>query len=161
MTRIVLLLSLALSPLLTRPVAVQAQGPMELLRVIRQGGGWISLPVTGGSAEVTTDTVPTLGVALQGCVTVWPGHSGTWTLEASDPLNDQRLEATAGPGEGVPFSYQTGPRSVLGVRVKWSEPRDTTLHLWVGLEVPTSSEDPCTPRYRGGAGGRPLSSSPQ
>lgn len=134
-------------------MAAEGQGPMQILRTIQQGGGWISIPVTNGSAEVTTDTLPTLGIALQGCMTVWPGHSGTWTLAASDPLNDQQLEATALPGEGVPFSYQTGSRSALDVRVRWSEARDTTLHLWVGLEVPTSSEDPCTPRYRGGSGG--------
>ncbi len=143
----------ALAVLLAAPRSASAQGPMELLRVIRQGGGWISLPINEGVADLTSDTVPTLGVALAGCVTVWPGHSGTWILEATDPLNEQGLEATATPGEGVPFSYQTGPRSVLDVRVRWSEPRDTTLHLWVGLDVPTSREDPCTPRYRKSSGG--------
>jgi hypothetical protein len=140
------------APLLVAAPA-EAQGPFELLRRVQQGGGWISVPVTEGAAEITTDTLPTFGLALEGCVTVWPGHSGTWTLEARDPLNEQAFDAVSGPGEGARFSYQTGPRSVLDVRVRWSEPRDTTLHLWVGLEVPTSREDPCTPRYRQGSGG--------
>lgn len=149
------LAALSLATLLALPAPAAAQGPMELLRTIRQGGGWISLPVTEGVIDVATDTVPTLGIALEGCVTVWPGHSGTWTLEADDPLNDQRLEAVARPGEGVPFSYRTGPRSVLDVRVRWSEPRDTVLHLWVGVEVPAIDRDACEPRYRRNSGGTP------
>ena len=151
------LLPVALSALIGltwTPRPAEAQGPLELLRRVQQGGGWISIPVTEGAADVTTDTLPTLGLALEGCVTVWPGHSGTWTLEARDPLNDQEFDAVSNPGESARFSYQTGRRSVLDVRVRWSEQRDTTLHLWVGLDVPTSREDPCTPRYRDGSGRR-------
>lgn len=153
MTRSLLVLGLALLAHLAIPTPAQGQNPLELLRNIRQGGGWVSIPVTAGAATMDTDTIRTFGLALDGCLTVWPGHSGTWTVEASDPLNDQRLEAVARPGEGVRFSYQAGPKSVLGVSVEWSERRDTVLHVWVGVDSNLSDRDACVPRYRAQPGG--------
>lgn len=142
-----LLMALAMGPLL--PGAVQAQG--DLLQSIRQGGGWVEIPISGGSGKLQTEAVPTLGLTITGCMTVWPGHSGVWSLEARDRVNGGRLDVTASPGEGVPFSYRTGLRSLLDVQVQWSEARDTTLILWVGLEGTTRTpRDACAPVYGNG-----------
>jgi len=144
------------------PIQASAQAPLELLRSIRQGGGWLAIPVREGTAVLRTDTIPTFGLAVNGCLTVWPGHSGTWSVEARDPLNEQSLEALVRPGEGVRFSYQTGTRSALGVQVRWSEPRDTVLRVWVGVETGDPDRDACTPKYRGsGGGGAGLPESPE
>lgn len=129
---------------------VAAQGPGELLRTIRQGGGWVSIPIRAGEGSLRTDTVPTLGVTLAGCLNVWGGHSGEWTIQARDPVNGGSLDATAVPGEGVPFSYRTGLRSLLDVEVRWSEPRDTTLLVWIGLEGVVRERDACAPTYGSG-----------
>lgn len=150
MNRFLLILAAVLTVQLGIPVAGSAQSPLELLRSIRQGGAWISIPVTGGEGRLTTDTVTTLGVRLDGCLTVWGGHSGSWTLDARDPVNGERLDAVALPGQGVRFNYQTGPRSQVDVRVRWTEPRDTVLLVWVGLERENSPRDACTPVYGSG-----------
>jgi hypothetical protein len=132
------------------PDPARAQSPVQLLRSIAQGGGWISIPVTEGVGTIRTDTVPTLGIKVEGCLTVWPGHSGEFTVAARDPLNDESLDAVAKPGQGVPFSYQAGPRSALDVKVEWSEPRDTTLIVWIGVKTRNPDRDACEPRYSGG-----------
>lgn len=132
------------------PTTAHAQSPVQLLRSIAQGGGWIRIDVEEGVGTIQTDTVPTLGLKVEGCLTVWPGHSGAFTVAARDPLNDQSLDATARPGEGVPFSYQAGPRSALDVKVEWTEPRDTTLLVWVGVKTRNPERDACEPRYSGG-----------
>jgi hypothetical protein len=141
-------LTLALAVAAPRPV--QAQGAAGLLRSIQQGGGWVAIPIEDGSGTLRTDTIPTLGLTLAGCVQVWPGHSGEWTIQARDPVNGGHLDATAEPGQGVPFSYRTGMRSLLDVNVRWSEPRDTTLLLWVGLDGVPGRSDACEPVYGGG-----------
>lgn len=141
---------LALAVLLSVPANAHAQNPMQLLRSIQQGGGWISVPITEGRGEIATDTVPTFGLSVKGCLTVWPGHSGRWTLKAEDPLNDQQLDAEATPGEGIPFSYASGPRSALDVLITWSEARDTTLNVWVGVDTGNPERNACTPVYPGG-----------
>lgn len=144
-------LALPLALFLALPSAAQGQSALDLMQSIRQGGGWVSIPVAGGSGSLSTVTLLTLGMGIEGCFTVWPGHSGTWTLNARDPLNQERLDTLARPGEGVRFSYQTGTRSSLNVDVRWSEPRDTVLNLWVGLETGNRDRDACMPRYEGGA----------
>lgn len=136
--------------LVTLPGAGRAQTPLDVLRTLQQGGGWVSIPVVQGSGEISTRTVRTPSLNLSGCVTVWGGHSGEWTLKANDPLNGGRLETVVRPGEGTPFSYETGPQSRLDVRVRWSEPRDTVLLLWIGLEGVASRPDACVPVYGGG-----------
>jgi hypothetical protein len=144
----ILVPALLLAAALLHPEAASAQPGAELLQSIQRGGGWVDIPIEGGAGGLRTDTVPTLGVTLAGCLTVWGGHSGEWTLEARDPVNGGRLDATASPGEGVPFTYRTGLQSVLDVRVRWSEPRDTVLRVWVGLGRATAGgRDPCTPTY--------------
>ena len=128
------------------PAPARAQAPAELIRAIRSGGSWVAIPISRGRASLSSDTVPTLGLTLNGCLTVWGGHSGEWTFEARDELNGKRLDAVAAPGRGVPFSVETGMRSHLDLEVRWSEPRDTVLQLWVGLEIP-ARPNACTPVY--------------
>jgi len=146
-------LALALLTAATLALPAQAQNPMQLLQSIRQGGGWLAVPITDGAGEIATDTIPTFGLAVKGCLTIWPGHSGSWTVKVQDPLSDQRLDAETLPGVGVPFSYQGGPRSALDVQIGWSEPRDTTLLVWVGVDTGNPDRDACEPVYpeRGGA----------
>jgi len=130
-----------------RPAAVHAQSIEELRRSVEEGGGWVGIPIVAGTGSVSTPTVPTMGITLKGCVQIWGGHSGTWNIEARDMIGEGRLAVdTARPGQSVPFTYTAGMRSQLTVDVAWSEPRDTTLLLWVGLERSgSSSRDACKP----------------
>jgi hypothetical protein len=129
-----------------RPAGVEAQTLEDLARSVEQGGGWVGIPIVAGEGSVSTPTVPTMGITLNGCVQVWGGHSGTWDIEARDLINQGRLAVKAAPGQSVPFTYTAGMRSQLTVDVAWSERRDTTLLLWVGLERPGSSApDACKP----------------
>ena len=53
-----------------------------------------------------------------------------------------------GGGETLEFEYTTGLTAQLDVDVEWSEPRDTTLLLWIGLDTSTSEgEGACDPAY--------------
>jgi len=55
------------------------------------------------------------------------------------------------PGEPVEFSYTTGTLSRLTVEARWSEARDTTLLVWIGLETRTPRRpDACVPVYGNG-----------
>lgn len=146
MTRFAPTAFLGLALASTLPSPATAQAPAELLQAVRAGGRWVAIPISGGRASISSDTVPTLGLTLTGCFTVWPGHSGEWTFEARDRLNDESLDAVATPGEGVPFSVQTGMQSHVDLQVRWSEPRDTVLQVWVGLEIPTRP-NACEPVY--------------
>ncbi len=145
-----LVIAFGLALAATFPSSLQAQAPAELIQAVRAGGSWVAIPVSAGRASLSSDTLPTLGLTLTGCFTVWPGHSGEWTFEARDALNDRTLDAVATPGVGVPFSVQTGMQSHLDLDVRWSEARDTVLQVWVGLEIPTRP-DACEPVY--GEGG--------
>ena len=52
------------------------------------------------------------------------------------------------PGEPVAFSYTTGTMSRLTVEARWSEARDTTLLVWIGLETRNPRRpDACVPVY--------------
>ena len=150
MTRSALTAALGLVLVATLPSRARAQAPAELIQAVRAGGSWVALPVTGGRASLFSDTLPTLGLTLTGCFTVWPGHSGEWTFEAHDALNGRSLDAVATPGVGVPFSVETGMQSHLNLEVRWSEPRDTVLQVWVGLDIPTRP-DACEPVYGEGS----------
>lgn len=128
---------LALTSLLPSPAG--AQSVRDLLASVQRGGGWVSVPIEDGVGKLSTATLPTAGLTVAGCVQVWEGHSGEWQIEARDRLGDGRLEMSAAPGESVPFSYTAGLRSQLEVDFAWSEPRDTTLFLWVGLARPNQA----------------------
>jgi hypothetical protein len=134
------------------PHHARAQIMEELLAGIQRGGGWVSVPIENGMGEFESGLLPTMGVKLSGCMTIWEGHSGGWQISAWDALGEARLEATVRPGEPVLFSYAAGMRSQLNASFRWSEPRDTTLVLWIGLERPErQGEEACNP-LAGGSG---------
>ena len=124
------------------PAPVEGQSVRDLLATVQRGGGWVSIPIEDGRGHLTTAAVPTGGLTLSGCVHVWPGHTGRFDIRAQDALGNGRFSMNAGAGESVPFSYTAGLRSQLEVDFAWSEPRDTTLYLWVGLARP--NQDPTT-----------------
>lgn len=142
------LLTLAAALVLLGAIASPASGQTvsDLLASVQRGGGWVSVPIRNGTGHVTTAAVPTVGVTLSGCVHVWAGHSGQWAIQARDALGSGRLSMSAEPGESRPFSYTAGMRSKLEIDFAWSEPRDTTLFLWVGLARPNQEpEETCEP----------------
>ena len=126
---------------------VQAQGVQEVLATIRNGGGWVSVPIVAGHGTASTLTLPTMGLNLTGCVNVWEGHTGQWEIRAQDTIGDVSLETISVPGQGVRFAHEFGMRSQLEFQFEWSEPRDTTLYLWVGLDREDDGpEEACTPK---------------
>ncbi len=106
---------------------------MQLLKAIGDGGSWINLPVEKGRASLVSPVMPLAGLAVNGCLHVWTGHTGKWTVRAKDALGDQTLDVVAEPGKPVRFDYKAGLRAQLDLSIEWSEPRDTTLFMWVGL----------------------------
>lgn len=107
----------------------------ELMEGIRNGGGWVQIPIEEGRARIETTALPTMGLVFTGCAKVWDGHSGRWSFDARDALGTATVEAEqVEPGDPVPFTAPSGLRSRLELEIRWSEPRDTTLSLWVGLE---------------------------
>ena len=114
--------------------AAPAEGQlMQLLKAIGDGGSWISLPVEKGRASLSSPVVPLAGMSIDGCLHVWTGHSGKWTVRAKDTLGDETLDVVAEPGKPVRFDYKAGLRAQLDLNIEWSEPRDTTLFMWIGL----------------------------
>lgn len=147
----VLPLALALLAVWASPRAADAQTLLDLLRSIERGGGWVTIPIENGTGTLESAPLPTGGLTLRGCLQVYAATSGRWELRARDTLGDGHLEATVVGGEAVPFRYQTGARAQVRVDARWSEPRDTTLLLWIGLETSRrEGRDPCTPVYGGG-----------
>ncbi len=138
---------LLLCALAMRAPALEGQSVLDLLQSIQQGGGWVTIPIRAGVGEVRTGALPSLGLSLAGCMRVWHGHSGRWLIEARDLLGDGRLSADVRADEPVPFSYAPAGRTQLEARFRWSEPRDTTLVLWVGLAAGPPSRDVCAPVY--------------
>lgn len=129
----------------------RAQSASDLRQGMEQGGGWISIPIQQGVGLVRTGAVPTLGLVFTGCARIWGGHSGTWELRAHDAGSGRRLQVTATPGEPIPFSHTSSVMSQLDLEVRWSEPRDTTLVMWVGLETrERRGEAACEPTEYGG-----------
>ena len=127
------------------PTGAIAQGLEDIMEGIRNGGGWAAVPIVAGAGEISTALLPTFGLAINGCVRVWDGHSGRWTIRARDTIAETSLETDSAPGEGVRFSHRFGVRSQVELEFQWSEPRDTTLVLWVGLETLDDERDACTP----------------
>lgn len=128
-------------------VPASAEGQLgRLLQAIKEGGGWARFSVEDGRGGYRSAAVPVAGLSLDGCFQVVQPATGTWTLTARDLLGDGRIEATVGAGEPVRFSYEAGFRTQLDVVVEWSEPRDTTLVVWIGLEtLAQEGRDVCQP----------------
>lgn len=127
------------------PVHGQTLG--EVLEAIRIGGGWVRIPVEAGRGRLLTPALPSAGRVVEGCMEIWPGHSGSWSLAVNDTYGNGNLEATAEPADDIPFTYETGLLAQLDVDVRWSEPRDTTLLVWIGLQNARGDRDPCEPVY--------------
>lgn len=145
----------AVATLLWLPSPLAAQSMGELLEAVRSGGGWVAVPVEDGRGAIETATVPVGGLPFRGCTRLWTGHSGSWRIRAEDLVAERTMEVTMNPGEAVRFRHQPLSRAKLRVEVDWSEPRDTTLFLWVGLgDGSAGKEDPCEPRQRGGGDAR-------
>ena len=122
--------------------ALPAQAQIfELMRIVGEGGTWLGLPVSAGRASFVGAAVPVAGLSLDGCLRVWDGHSGEWTVRAEDKLGSSRLDVTAKPGQPVRFEFRGGLQAQLDVQVEWSEARDTTLHVWVGVAPPSGRDD--------------------
>lgn len=144
MNRVVLVLvTLALSA----PAAASAQGIGAIMSGLRDGGGWVGIPIEAGQGTYSTVRLPTAGMTLHGCVNVWYGHSGTWTIEARDQVSASTLVLDAEPGIPVPFAHTFGMQAKLDFDFKWSEPRDTTLMMWVGVDLDGEGGEPpvCNP----------------
>jgi len=140
---------LAILLLVAFPLGARAQSILDLLQSIRQGGGWVAIPIEGGRGSWSSPVIPTMELTLAGCMQVYAGHSGRWDIVARDSIGDGRIEADVIGGEHVPFRYEAGERAQLTVEARWSEPRDTTLLLWVGLQIPGRKQDVCEPAYGG------------
>jgi hypothetical protein len=135
---------------LAAPQPSGAQKVADVMTGIRDGGGWIGVPIEAGHGTFSTVTLPTAGMTLKGCVTVWYGHSGRWEIEARERIADDVLRIAAEPGIGVPFSHEFGMRAQIDFDFRWSEARDTTLMLWVGLDLMGRDDgEACEPRYAG------------
>ena len=138
---------LAAAMLAASPHAGQAQPVPEILATIRNGGGWVNVPIERGLGTASTVMLPTMGLTLSGCVNVWAGHSGEWSIRARDTIAEDSLALRSTPGEGVRFAHEFGLRSQLEFEFEWSEPRDTTLYLWVGLDREDDGPaEACTPK---------------
>jgi hypothetical protein len=134
------------------PTPVSGQGMVDLLRALRDGGTWVGIPIEDGAGRAGTATLPTLGMTLRGCGQVYGGHTGRWAIQAWDSLGGGRLDVEVEPGEPVKFSHTTGTMSRLTVEARWSEARDTTLLVWIGLETRNPSRpDACVPVYGKGS----------
>ncbi len=128
-----------------KPTAAEGQ-VAELLKAVSDGGSWVNFDIIEGRGSYRSLTIPTAGMSFDGCFQIWEGHSGTWTVQAQEPVGGGELQATARPGEPVEFEYQAGLQARLEVAIEWSEPRDTTLFVWVGLDALTGqSRDSCQP----------------
>lgn len=129
------------------PSGVPAQDLQDVLATIRNGGGWVSVPIERGRGTASTIILPTMGMTLSGCVNVWAGHSGQWKIRARDTVVEDTVEMAPAPGRGVRFAHEFGLRSQLEFEFEWSEARDTTLFLWVGLDREDDGpEEACTPK---------------
>jgi len=135
---------------LALPLASHAQGVADAMAGIRNGGGWVEVPIEAGEGTMSTMTMPSMGMQLAGCMTVWSGHSGEFEIRAHEQVLDHVLEFTAEPGVGVPFSHTFRMRAQIDFNFQWSEPRDTTLLLWIGVDLSGGGgEEACEPQYAG------------
>lgn len=112
-----------------------------MMSTLRAGGTWVTIPIEAGRGSFRTATIPTATMKLHGCVNVWPGHSGTWEIDAAERVQGAKLEIEAVPGVGVPFQHQFGMTAQLDFDFRWSEARDTTLYMWVGVDMSGSGDE--------------------
>lgn len=141
------LLALLSGALVASPATARGQSLTDLLQILSRGGGWVNIPVDDGRGTVDSGTVPTAGMDFEGCVRIWSGHSGTWHVRAEEVVSERVLEESVVPGESVRFRHATRGRARLRVDVRWSEPRDTTLLVWIGLRRQgEDAEAACRPR---------------
>ena len=115
---------------------------------MRNGGGWVGIPIAQGKGSFSTITLPTAAMSIAGCLNVWWGHSGSFEIRAHESVLGSNLRIQAEPGVGVPFEHDFGMTAQIDFEFEWSEPRDTTLMLWVGLD-PTleAPEEACEPQH--------------
>jgi hypothetical protein len=140
------LLLVALATVPAIPTSVAAQGLGQVMMGMSNGGGWVGIPIQHGKGTFSTATLPTAAMSIAGCVNVWWGHSGSWEIRAHESVLGSNLRIEAEPGQGVTFEHDFGMTAQVDIEVAWSEPRDTTLMLWVGvdptLEAPEETCDP-------------------
>ena len=149
-TPIAALVVFALAALSPMSAIAQPSGAAGVMSNIRDGGGWVTIPIEDGVGHYSTARMPTGGLTLRGCVTLWPGHSGTWEIDAVENVNSGRLEMRLEPGKSQTFSHAFGMQAQMDFDFRWSEPRDTTLMLWVGIDLMGEGlEKACEPRYAG------------
>ena len=117
------------------PNAVSGQVVADVMGIVRDGGGWVGVPITAGAGSYTSGVIPSMGMSINGCVQVAPEHSGAWVIQARDRYSAEELLIEALPGVGVPFSHSFGLQTQVDFQIRWSEKRDTTLVLWVGLAL--------------------------
>ena len=122
------------------PVGLSGQGVGEMMSTLRAGGTWVTIPIVAGEGTYSTTTIPTATMTLNGCLNVWPGHSGSWEIDAVEKVQGASLEIEAEPGVGVPFRHQFGMTAQLDFDFRWSEARDTTLYIWVGVDMSGSGD---------------------
>lgn len=132
--------ALVASALLSAPAGLLGQGVGEMMSTLRAGGTWVTIPIEAGQGSYNSLTIPTATMTLNGCLNVWPGHSGTWEIEAVEKVQGAELLITAEPGVGVPFRHQFGMTAQLDFDFRWSEARDTTLYIWVGVDMSGSGD---------------------
>lgn len=137
--------TLLAASLLCAPVAVSGQIVADVMGIVRDGGGWVGVPITAGAGSYTSGVIPSMGMSLNGCVQVAPEHSGAWVIQARDRYSSEELLIEALPGVGVPFSHSFGLQTQVDFQIRWSEKRDTTLILWVGLALGRDGAS-CEPR---------------
>jgi hypothetical protein len=146
MTRLPRALLLAAALVALSAPRAGAQPIEAVMSAIRNGGGWVSIDIQDGRGTARTLPMPAMGMTLSGCLRVWEGNTGRWRIRAHDMVTDSVIEASSVPGEEVKFSHEFGLRTQLEVEFVWSEPRDTTLFLWVGLGDAAANPDVCTPK---------------
>ena len=149
-------MSLALTGFaLTVPATAAEAQLVEAMKALSEGGSWLNLPVRNGKAALRGPLVPLAGLAVDGCLVVWRRHSGEWTIHAKDERSGQAIDTVVIPGTPVRFAYKAGGTARFSVEIEWSEPRDTTLFVWLGASrvrrgsgddgAEGNGEDICTP----------------
>lgn len=121
--------------LLSAPAAVRGQVVGDVMGIVRDGGGWVGVPITAGAGSYSSKVIPSMGMSINGCVQVAPEHTGAWVIQARDRFSSEDLLIEAAPGVGVPFAHTFGFQTQIDFQIRWSERRDTTLVLWVGLAL--------------------------